>query len=133
MNIFEQASINKTRFASTKGDLTTEQLWDLPLTSKSGFDLDTLAKSVNAELKATAEESFVATSTNPAKAVLEHKLEILKHIIAVKLAQNEAHRMAAQRATERRKLLDILGQKEDQALAALTPEEIRERLAKLES
>lgn len=133
MNIFEQASVNKTRFASNKGDLTTEQLWDLPLTSKSGFDLDALAKAVNAELKATAEESFVATSTNPAKAVLEHKLEILKHIIAVRLAQNEALRLAAQRTIERRKLLDILGQKEDQALAALTPEEIRERLAKLES
>ncbi|OOV05788.1 hypothetical protein [Rhodoferax fermentans] len=133
MNIFEQASINKLRFSTNKGDLTTEQLWDLPLTSKTSFDLDTIAKSVNDELRGATEESFVATSTNPAKPSLELKLEILKHIIAIKLAQNDARRLAAQRAEERRKLLDILSKKEDAALESLKPEELRARLAALDS
>lgn len=131
MNIFEQASIQKLRFSTNKGDLTTEQLWDLPLTSKSGFDLDTVAKSVNGELRGVAEESFVATSTNPAKPSLELKMAILKHIIAARLAKNEELKVASQKAAERNKLLEILGQKEDQALAALTPEEIRKRLDEL--
>ena len=131
MNIFEQASVQKLRFSTNKGDLTTEQLWDLPLTSKSGFDLDTVAKSVNGELRGVAEESFVATSTNPAKPSLELKMAILKHIIAARLAKNEELKVASQKAAERNKLLEILGQKEDQALAALTPEEIRKRLDEL--
>lgn len=132
MNIFEQASIDKLRFSTNKGDLTTEQLWDLPLTSKAGFDLDTIAKSVNGELRGVVQESFVATSSNPAKPGLELKLEILKHVIAVKLAQNDARRLAAQRAEERRKLLDILAKKEDQELAGLPSDDIRKRLAELD-
>jgi hypothetical protein len=131
MNIFEQASRQKARFASIKGEITTEQLWDLPLQSKSGFDLDTVAKNVNAELKGVTEESFVATTSNPAKATLELKLEIVKHVIAVRLAENEAQRSAAAKAAEKQRLLDILAKKEDQALEGLTPEQIRERINQL--
>ena len=133
MNIFEQASIHKIRFTTVKGDLTTEQLWDLPLTSKGSFDLDTVAKTVNTSLKATAEESFVATSVNPARDVLELKLEIVKHIISVRLAQNAQLREASARASECVKLLDVLAKKQDAALEALTPEEIQDRLKALSS
>lgn len=74
MNIFELATRQKLRFASAKGDLTTEQLWDLPLLISSPtrdvkVDLDTLARSINHELKAQAEESFVSTKANPLKEI----------------------------------------------------------------
>lgn len=128
MSIFEKASINKLRFPSIKGDLTTEQLWDVPLTSKTGFDLDTIAKGVNAGLKAATEDSFVSVRVNPAKDTLELAMEILKHIIAAKLHQADVLRSAAARAEERKKLVAILGQKQDEALHSLTPEEIQKRL-----
>jgi hypothetical protein len=131
MNIFERASIEKLRFPSCKGLLATEQLWDLPLSSKTGFDLDTVAKTVNAELKNAAEESFVATTHNPAKALLELQLEVVKHIIAARLAANEQARLRSARAEERAKLTDILADKQDAALRSLTTEEIHVRLKEL--
>ncbi len=131
MNIFEQSARQKLRFTSNKGDLTTEQLWDVPLTSRTGFDLDTIARGVSKELKGVAEESFVATSTNPAKAGLELRLEVLKHIIAVKLQQAADAANNATRSAERVKLLGVLAKKQDAALEELTPEQIQARLAAL--
>lgn len=130
-NIFEQASATKLRFASDRGDLTTEQLWDLPLQSKTQFDLDSLAKSVNAQLKAVAEESFVSTNSNPASARLTLQLEILKHIIAVKLNNAAAVKERATRSAEREKLVSILADKQDEQLKSLTPEELAKRIAEL--
>lgn len=132
MNIFEQATRQALRFSSMAGSLSTEQLWDLPLTKRDGFDLDTIAKTVNAQLKTLSEESFVTKSQNPAKDSLELKLEILKHIIAVKLKEAEDRRNAAERATERQKLLDILAEKQDGALKELSVEDIQKRLAELQ-
>lgn len=133
MSIFELAARQKLRFSTNKGDLTTEQIWDLPLQSKSGFDLDTLAKSVNGELRGVAEESFVATSTNPAKPELELKMAVIKHVIATRLAENDAARKRLDRASERAKLINILADKQEEALKSLTPDEIQKRLAELEA
>lgn len=131
MNIFEQASKKKLRFPSIKGELTVEQLWDLPLVSKVGFDLDCIAKSINSQLKSVADESFVVTSDNPAKGLLELQLEIAKHIIAVKIEVAETARNKAAKSAEREKLLGILAEKQDEALKALTPDELAKRIAEL--
>lgn len=132
MNIFEQASRKKIRFASTRGDLMVEQLWDMPLQSKSGFDLDSLAKALNAEVKASQEESFVApaSATNTA-AVLA--FDIVKHVIAVKLEENEKARGASERKAKRDKLLELLEKKQDAALGELSVEDLRKQIEALEA
>lgn len=131
MNIFEQAVRQKLRIPSAKGELTVEQLWDLPLQSKTQFDLDTLAKAANRELKGMDEESFVSTTDNPAKAKLELTLDILKHVIAAKMSDAEAAKNRAARAEEREKLLKILADKQNAALGELSVEQIQERLKAL--
>lgn len=131
MNIFEQATRQKIRFPSAKGELTTEQLWELPLTSKTGFDLDTVAREVNRDLKETAEESFVSTRANPARAHLELKLELVKHVIAVKITEADAREKAASRTQERQRLQEILARKQDAELEGLSVEDIQKRLAEL--
>lgn len=131
-NIFEHASRVKTRFPSNRGDLTTEQLWDLPLQSKSGFDLDSVAKAVNSQLKAVTEESFVSTGTNPAKSKLEHMLETVKHVIAVRLRENAEAATKAARAAERQKLVDALSDKQDAAIKDMTPDQIKARIEELD-
>lgn len=131
MNIFEQATRRAIRFESAKGDLSVEQLWDLPLQSRNQFDLDTVAKTVNRQLNAVTEESFVSVRENPAKETLSLKLEIVKHIIAVKLQEAEEARNRANKASEKEKLLRLLDEKQNEALRALTPEEIQERLKAL--
>ncbi|MEW2477352.1 MULTISPECIES: hypothetical protein [Micromonospora] len=128
MTLFEKATREKFRYPSTKGLLTTEQLWELPLTAKSGFSLDDVARAVNAELKAVDTESFVATETNPAKATLETKLEVVKHVIAIRIAEDQAAKAAAAKKLEKEKLLAVLGRKQDAVLENLTEAELLARI-----
>lgn len=132
-DIYKYAAQNELRYDSVRGDLTTEQLFDLPLTSKSGFDLDNVAKAVNAELKSVSEESFVATSTNPRKKQLEISLDIVKDVISTKQAENAAALAKVHKAEERKKILDALGAKKDQALTASSIEELEAKLAALDA
>lgn len=39
MNMFEFATRSKLRFTSARGELTAEQLWDVPLRSRDDFSL----------------------------------------------------------------------------------------------
>lgn len=132
INIFEIASIEKFRFPTSRGEVTTEDLQDMPLTSKSGFDLDTTAKAVNAALKAVTEESFVVTQNSPAQVQLEIKLAIVKHIIAAKLRAIEEARLRADKQGERAKLLQALEAKQNAAITNLSEEEIKARIAALD-
>ena len=131
MTIFETATREKFRYPSTKGLLTTEQLWELPLTAKSGFSLDDVAKAVNGELKSVSTESFVATEPNPAKATVETKLAVVKHVIAVRLAEDQAAKAAAAKKLEKEKLLAVLGRKQDAVLENLTEAELLARINNL--
>lgn len=131
MNIFEHASRTKLRFSSIVGELTTEQLWDLQLTSKGGrANLDAIARAVHAELKGLEEVSFVECKPDPRKDELELELEILKHIIAVKLAERDEADKAATKAQRRAKLLDALASKENDELVGMSKDDI---LAELNS
>jgi len=132
MNIFEYASRQKLRFASARGLLATEQLWDLPLLSRDSFDLDNVAKTINAGLKGLDEESFVSTKSSPRKKPLEISLEIVKFIIAVKLEAQEASRKREERNAERERLISALADKEHQAIRDMSPEAIKKRLAELD-
>lgn len=136
MNIFERATRKKYRFASVRGDLTVEQLWDLPLKSRSSgldrsLDLDNVARAVNSELKAATEESFVETR-DPRQTDLETKLEIVKYVIASKLKDQERNEAARSRAERRRRLLAALDSKEQQALENMSREQILRELEETE-
>lgn len=138
MNMFETASRKKYRFPSVKGDLTIEQLWDLPLiintpTRDVKADLDTIARTINTELKSVTEETFVAVKPDPRKPDLETKLELVKYIIGIKIKAQEDARAASERASKRAKLVDALASKEDQALASMSKEDILKQLEALDA
>lgn len=138
MSAFEIAARKKFRFPSIKGDLTVEQLWDLPLiasptTRDVKADLDTIARGINTELRSISEESFVAMKADPRKADLEVKLGLVKHIIAVKLKEAEAVKASAERADMKRKLTEALAAKKDQAIASMSEEDIRRMLAEIDA
>lgn len=127
MSIFEQASRVELRFATTKGLLSVEDLWKLSLDS-----LDTIAKGVNKQLKASEEESFVKTRT---KANTEDtlRLDILKHVIEVKLQEAEEKKNKAAKTAQLSLLKDLRENKQMQALQSLSVEEIEARIAALEA
>lgn len=134
MNIFERASRNKLRFSSSVGELTTENLWDLPLTAKGDRpNLDTLARAIHAELKDLDEVSFVNVKPNPRKSDLELGLDILKHIIEAKLTAKAAAEKAAENAERKRKLLAALDAKQEAELVGMSKEQIEAEIAKLDA
>ena len=133
MDLYKYAAQHGLRFPSARGGLTTEQLFDLPLSSKSGFDLDSVAKSVNAELKACSEESFVSTKANPLQQELQVALDLVKDVIATKQAINAEALKKQHRTEERRRILDAMANKKDQELSQASIEELEKKLAALDN
>jgi uncharacterized Fe-S cluster-containing radical SAM superfamily protein len=125
MNIFERASRAKTRFTTSRGELSTEQLWDLSLEA-----LDTLAIAVNKQIKEKSEESFIAKKT-VANTELELKLEILKHIITSKISDKEAAATRKAKQEQIKELEGLLVEKRGEELKSKSPAEIQAMLEKL--
>ena len=80
--MFEKASRLKLRFETSKGFLSTEDLWDLNLIS-----LDNIYRVVNKKIKDMQEDSLLAIRTKD-EDELRLKIEIISHIVKVK--QEEA-------------------------------------------
>ena len=123
MNIFERAARAKLRFLTDRGNLSTEQLFDLNLKQ-----LDTVARRVNKAIKAEGEESFIEENQSETQIVDNLRLEILKSVIAAKQATIKAVETRAARATRRRDLEAALAAKEGEELASKSAEEIRAEL-----
>jgi len=138
MNIFERASRKKLRFVSSHGNLSVDDLWDIPLVASTRatrdvkLDLDTLARGVSAELRSMTEDSFVEMKPDPRKAHFELQLEILKHVIASKIADANAAQARFAKAEERQKLIAALSAKEGEEIGAMSMEEIKSKLKALD-
>ena len=126
MEMFEYASRLGLRFESPVGVITTEDLWNLPLIS-SKASLDTIAKKINKAIKESEEESFVTVSTK-ANTILNLQLDIVKHIIKVKLAEKEANEQRAANKIKKEKILSILAAKEDNSLQAMSESDLKKML-----
>lgn len=124
VNIFEYAVRNKVRF-QFKGLLTAEDLWDLSLTS-----LDSIYKALNKEKKATEEESLLETKS-AADQELEVKIEIVKHVVSVKLEEKAAREQAAENKKQKQKIMEIMAKRQDSALENMSDEELAKKLAEL--
>lgn len=131
MNLFEYAARHKLRFSSVKGDLTAEQLFDVPLRSRDDFNLDAVARAANRALKAVSEESFVDTSKTEKHTRLEATFALVKFVIEAKIAEEAAAEQRKQNKAEKEKLLQILAEKQDGKLSALSESELKKRIAAL--
>ena len=130
-SIFEYAVRNKVRFQSTRGELTVEQLWDVPLRSRDDFNLNAVAKAANKAWKDISEESFVETVKTAEHVRRETALEIVKHVIDAKLAEEESAKKRADNKIEKEKLLAILAEKQTGKLSELSEKELQRRIAAL--
>lgn len=127
-NLFIIATRSKLRFPSTRGELTVEDVWSLPLTSRNMPSLDQLAKDASAGIRLSGEESFVETKVDPVKDIFQLRLEILKYIIGVRQAENQAVLDAKVKAEQREKLQELISKKQDAALEGESMEELQKRL-----
>lgn len=108
-HLFELASREKYRFPF-KGQVSVEDLWGL-----SPKDLDTIFKSLNAQVKKESEESLLSPK-EAVDVVLNAKIEIVKHIVAVKLSEAEKARQAKKRREEKQRIAELIADKQDEAL-----------------
>lgn len=125
VNVFEIATREKLRFPY-KGSISVEDLWDL-----SPANLDSVFKSLNAEKKQAETESLLSAKTD-ADTILDIKLSIVRHIVAVKLAEAEKRAKAKEIKEQKQKIMEIIANKQDAALQNKSVEELQAMLAGLE-
>ena len=128
--MFEQASRLKVRFDTTKGLLSVEDLWDLPLTSETGrANLDDLARELHQQLKAAGDNvSFVSPVHNKADERLQLGFDVVKRIIEVRVAERDAAKAETDRKARKQRIMSIIAQKEDEKLSSTSLEELRQML-----
>lgn len=121
----EKASRIKLRYSTNRGVLSVEDLWDLSLEQ-----LDPIAINLNKRLKESQTESFIKTRTKDTTE-LELKFNIVKHIIDVKLQEQEERTVAAEKKAKRQKILDLMAKKQDAELESKSYEELAKELEAL--
>lgn len=130
--MFEKCARLKLRFVSPQGSLTAEDLWDLPLTSTRAnqANLNNIAKAISRQLKSENEEDFVNPKSGADEA-LQLALDIVKHVIQVRQAENETARASAERKEKKAKILEVIARKQDQDLEGKPLEELQEMVTSL--
>ena len=121
MNLFEMATRNKFRFPY-KGMISVEDLWDL-----GPIQLDTVYKALNREIKKADEVSLVNTD-NSEDAELTAKINIVKFIFDVKTNEAAARKIAAENAEKKRRIAEILAQKQEESLMSKSEDELKKML-----
>lgn len=131
MNIFEEASRQKLRFPTVKGNLTVEQLWDLPL-DKTEVNLYQLASELVAEVQSKPEKelSFFKKATTKNK-LAELKFNIVKHIVTTRVAEIEEKEQEAAIKSEIAEIDKLIAVKTQEAKASLSVDELIKMKAKL--
>lgn len=114
MDNFKEASKQRLRFSTTRGSLTTEQLWDLPLT-----ELDTLAVNLDAEHKESGKKSFLTTRSVKDKTA-KLRFDIVIDIMNTKQEEAEAARIKNETRERNKKIISIIEEKKDEALKGKT-------------
>ncbi len=123
--LFETAVRTKMRFPF-RGLVSVEDLYDL-----SVENLDTVFKTLNSQVKRVKEESLLDRQTQEDK-VLTMQIEIVKHIVKVKLEEQESRLKAQEQRAKQQKILGILSSKQDEALQNKSIEELTKMLDELE-
>ena len=124
--MFDKATRLKLRFKSKQGFISTEDLWDCTL-----LTLNDIAKTVSKELKEDSEEDFISQKTKT-NTELTLKLDVVKHIIEVKLAEKAAAVDRAKRSEELQTLKALVQAKEMKKLEDMDIESLTKRIAELE-
>ncbi len=121
--MYKDASKQKLRFATSKGSLSVEQLWDLSIS-----DLDNLAVSLQEAYEKSKGKSFLEKRTTKDKG-LKLQFDIALDILQTKVEESEAAKKKAERKANNQKIMALISEKQD---AALANKSIKELTAMLE-
>ena len=120
--LFERASKQKLRIKTANGNVTVEDLWDIPL-----LQLNKIAKALKKELKESEEEDFLDVRSD-ADVKTRLKFDIVLHVLNHGVAAKARREAAAGIKEEKQKILGVLARKQDDALEQLTEEQLQAKL-----
>jgi hypothetical protein len=119
-NIWIECLKNKYRF-EFKGLISVEDLFDLKLE-----DLDEIYKNLKKEEKNLQGDSLLKNSENPKIDEVQIKLELVKTIFDMKVAEIKRSERALVNKAQKDKILAIIEDKENQELSEKSIDELKE-------
>lgn len=124
--MYKKASKLKLRFATQKGNLTVEQLWDLSME-----DLKVEVKNQYEVIKEASVDddpdlSFLGDGKVDSKETL--KFEILKDIFTTKKQEIENSAAEAEKRMKNKRIMEIIAKKQDEDLQGKSIEELKAML-----
>lgn len=122
MDIYKASIKNKVRYNSSKGLITTEQLWDLNLT-----DLDDLAVTLSSEYEDSDKKTFIKKK-NTKNELVKLKLDVVVDVIDTKMAEAEDAKQTVEKKANNEKIMALIKEKEEDSLKDLSVDELKDLL-----
>jgi uncharacterized protein YfeS len=120
MSIFEKAVRAKLRYATDRGVVMTEDLFDISL----GI-LNKMAMDLNKQVKASTEENFLDD-------VSEEDSRTKLAVLNTKKEEAKSRKQAGAKKIEREKIMGILAKKQEDALENLSEDALLAKLKELD-
>lgn len=131
--MYKKALQQKLRFETIVGNLSVEQLFDLPINSNKNLSLKQIAVNLHEQLtKSSATGLEFLDETSKTDETLELKFAIVKDIIETKQAQASAASNKKAKESELALLQDLLAKKKNQALEELSADELEAKIKALQ-
>lgn len=116
--MYKEAAKQKLRIATSRGSLSVEQLWDLPLA-----ELDTLAVSLEEAHKNSKGKSFLERRTTKDKG-LKLQFDIVLDVLQSKVEDADALREARDAKEFNQKIDELIAKKKDGELEGKSIKEL---------
>ncbi len=123
--MFEKASRLKIRI-NYKGMCSVEDLWDVGL-----IELNKMFQGLTMQLKHTQGESLLEVVKTKANKLIELKIEIVRHIVKIKLEEQKARMDRKKKAELKQKYLAMIVTKQDEVEQGKTIEELTKLVEEL--
>lgn len=124
MNVWFNAVLNKYRFSCSKGNLTTEDLFDLKMKELDGIYQDLVDEIDQLEGKSLYDSDEDKNKMDEIK-VLNDKINIVESIFNYHKANKEAAKRKTKIKTMKDELNEVIAQKQKDELASLSVEELK--------
>lgn len=132
-DLYKEAAKRKLRFTTPVGQVQAEDLFDLPLKSRSPkkANLNDIAKGLNRQLKEDGDEDFVTRRTKPNKE-LKIKFDIVLDAIQTVQAREAASERRELNRQKKARILEIMAKKQDEQLEGQSMEDLEKLLGDLD-
>lgn len=105
------------------GNLSVEDLWDL-----NTDQLNEIYMGLRKRQKDSESESLIEVKT-PGSNELDVSIMLVKHIFQVKIDEKNALKLKREKAAKRKRIRELIAQKEDETLMSSSKEELEKLLA----